>query len=76
MSLPGLLPVMMLKRRASAPKRSIISMGSTPLPADLDIFLPCGSRMRPWMSTVWKGIWCICSQAEKIMRATQKKMMS
>ena len=52
------------------------SMGSTPLPADLDIFLPCGSRISPWMSTVWNGIFFICSQPEKIMRATQKKMMS
>ena len=68
--------MMMLKRSASAPKRSIISMGSTPLPADLLIFLPCGSRMRPCISTVWKGGLCVCSQAEKIMRATQKKMMS
>ena len=37
---------------------------------------PAASRIRPWMSTVWNGIFFICSQPEKIMRATQKKMMS
>ena len=47
-----------------------------PLPRDLDIFRPLSSRTRPWMNTVWKGGFLVCSQAEKIIRATQKKMMS
>ena len=34
----------MVKRTASAPKRSIISRGSGELPSDLDIFLPWASR--------------------------------
>ena len=55
---------------------SAISRGSMPLPRDLDIFRPLSSRIRPWMNTVWKGGLPVCSQAEKIIRATQKKMMS
>ena len=47
-----------------------------PLPRDLDIFRPWSSRTRPWMNTVWKGAFFVCSQPEKIIRATQKKMMS
>ena len=47
-----------------------------PLPRDLDIFRPWSSRTRPWMNTVWKGVFFVCSQPEKIIRATQKKMMS
>ncbi len=75
-SLPGALPVIRLKRRASAPYFSVISSGSMPLPKDLDILRPLSSRTRPWMSTVWKGGCLVCSQPEKIIRATQKKMMS
>ena len=67
---------MRLKRRASAPYLSAISRGSMPLPRDLDIFRPLSSRTRPWMSTFSKGYFPICSQPEKIIRATQKKMMS
>ena len=76
MSLPGALPVMRLKRRASAPYFSAISSGSMPLPRDLDILRPLSSRTRPWMSTVWKGGLPVWAQPEKIIRATQKKMMS
>ena len=47
-----------------------------PLPRLLDILRPLSSRTRPWMNTVWKGGFPVCSQAEKIIRATQKKMMS
>ena len=47
MSFPGLLPVTSVKRSASAPYSAIISSGSTPLPSDFDIFLPCASRIRP-----------------------------
>ena len=35
----------MVKRTASAPKRSIIASGSGELPSDLDIFRPWLSRM-------------------------------
>ena len=50
--------------------------GSTPLPRDLDIFRPCSSRTRPWISTVLKGVSPIFSMPEKIILATQKKMIS
>ena len=46
------------------------------MPRDLDIFRPLSSRTRPWMRTFSKGNFFICSQPEKIIRATQKKMMS
>ena len=75
-SLPGLLPVIRLKRKASAPYFSAISRGSIPLPRDLDILRPLSSRTRPWMNTVLKGSFFICSMPEKIILATQKKMMS
>ncbi len=75
-SLPGLVPVIMVRRRASAPYLSMTCTGSTPLPRDLDILRPWESRTRPWNSTVSKGISPICSMPENIMRATQKKMMS
>ena len=76
MSFPGELPVTRLKRRASAPYCSAITRGSMPLPRDLLILRPFSSRMMPWMKTVWKGGFLVCSQPEKIIRATQKKMMS
>ena len=47
-----------------------------PLPRLLDIFRPLSSRTRPWIRTFSKGYLPICSQPEKIIRATQKKMMS
>ena len=75
-SFPGLFPVASVKRSASAPYLSMISKGSMPLPSDLDILRPCASRTRPWKSTVWKGALPVCSSPEKIIRATQKKMMS
>ena len=65
-----------LKRSASAPNWSIISMGSIPLPSDLDIFRPWLSRTRPWIKTVRNGSSSICSIPEKIILATQKKIMS
>ena len=76
MSLPGAFPVARVKRSASAPYLSMTSSGSMPLPRDLLILRPCASRTRPWMSTVSKGTSPICSSPEKIIRATQKKMMS
>ena len=64
------------KRSASQPYLSIISSGLIPLPRDLLILRPWASRTRPWSSTVSKGSLPICSKAEKIIRASQKKMMS
>ena len=76
MSLPGALPVISVSRSASAPYFPITSSGSMPLPSDLLILRPCSSRTRPWKSTVLNGRSPICSYPEKIMRMTQKKMMS
>ena len=75
-SLPGLLPVDRAKRSASAPYWAMTSSGSIPLPRDLDILRPCASRTKPWKSTVLNGAFPVYSSAEKIIRATQKKMMS
>ena len=65
-----------VKRKASAPYWLMTSTGSMPLPRDLLIFRPWESRSRPWNSTVSKGALPVCFRPEKIMRATQKKMMS
>ncbi len=59
-SLPGLAPRARVNRVASAPNRPIQSSGSTVLPSDLDIFLPCWSRTRPCRAmsrngTAWAG---------------------
>src|SRR5690606_38661469 len=54
-SAPGLAPRAMVHRVASAPYRSIQSIGSTTLPKDLDIFLPCLSRTIPCSATTWNG---------------------
>ena len=43
------------------------------MPRLLDIFLPLSSRTRPWMNTVWKGGFLVCSQAEKIIRAYREQ---
>ena len=76
MSFPGELPVTSKNLSASAPYFSITSSGSTPLPSDLDIFLPCSSRTMPWINTVSNGTFPVYSRAEKIILETQKKMMS
>ena len=47
-----------------------------PLPRDLLIFRPWLSRTRPWMNTSEKGLSPMYSNPEKIMRETQKVMMS
>src|SRR5699024_11377824 len=52
------------------------SIGSTPLPSDLDILRFCSSRTKPCKSTSENGFSPVCSRDEKIMRATQKKIMS
>ena len=48
-SKPGALLVAKKYLIASAPYCAITSIGSTPLPKDLDIFLPCSSRIKPWI---------------------------
>src|SRR5699024_3449108 len=46
-SCPGVDPVNKKYLNESAPYLSITSIGSTPLPRDLDIFRPSASRIRP-----------------------------
>ena len=70
------MAVHLLAKVESAPYFSASSWGSFPLPSDLDILRPLSSRTRPWMHTVLTGYFFICSIPVKIMRATQKKMMS
>src|SRR3954451_6849100 len=52
---PGFAPRASVKRVASAPYRSIQSSGSTTLPNDFDIFLPCPSRTMPCRLTTSNG---------------------
>ncbi len=81
-SLPGLAPRARVNRVASAPNRPIQSSGSTVLPSDLDIFLPCESRTRPCRATCRNGTACpgsrcrIAYRPNIIIRATQKNRMS
>src|SRR5690606_36160069 len=76
MSLPMATPLTREILSASAPYLSMTSKGSMPLPKLLDIFLPKASLTSPWMSTYRKGGCFMNSMDEKIIRATQKKMMS
>ena len=66
-----------MKRVASAPYRLIQSSGSTALPYDFDIFLPCPSRTMPCNATTSNG-WTpsMAYRPNIIIRATQKKRMS
>ena len=76
-SVPGLAPRARVKRSASDPYASIQSSGSTALPNDFDIFLPCLSRTMPCSATTSNG--CTPSIAYSpniIIRATQKNRMS
>ena len=75
-SFPGELPVVSANLSASVPYCSMTSSGSIPLPRDLLIFLPWASLTMPWMNTYLKGSLPVCSRAENIILATQKKMMS
>ena len=43
------------RRRESAPYSRTMSSGLTTLPRDLDIFWPSSPRMRPWLTSFWKG---------------------
>ena len=73
---PLATPLSSEKRSVSAPYASINSNGSTPLPRDLDILRPSLSRTMPCIKTSLKGGASMCSKEEKIIRATQKKIMS
>ena len=46
----------------SAPYESITSIGSTPLPKDLDIFLPSLSRISPCIKQSLKGLLSVNSR--------------
>jgi hypothetical protein len=48
----GALEVKKYQRKASAPKRSMTSQGTTMLPRDLDIFWPSASRISPRQTTL------------------------
>ena len=76
MSLPGVIPVVSMNLRASAPYWSMISSGSMPLPKDLDILRPCASLTKPCTYTWWNGHSSIASKPENTILTTQKKMMS
>ena len=75
-SIPGAEFVVKKNLNVSAPYWSITSIGSTPLPNDLDIFLPCSSRIKPWIKTCSNGLWPVNSNDWKIIRLTQKKIIS
>ena len=63
-------------RVASAPYGSSASSGSMPVPSVRDMRRPSGLRSVEWMSTSANGSSPISSRPEKIIRATQRKMMS
>ncbi len=69
-------PVVRLSSSGSSAMPSIRSTGSSTLPSDLLIFLPCASRTRPWMYTCLNGTRPVKCVVIMIIRATQKKMMS
>src|SRR5699024_2241945 len=75
-SCPGVEPVARKYLSASAPYLSMTSIGSTPLPNDFDILRFCSSRTSPCSKTSSKGFSPVCSSEEKIILATQKKMIS
>ena len=75
-SLPGVIPVMSINLRASAPTLSITSSGSIPLPRDLLIFLPCSSRTSPCRNTYSNGGSPIASHPENTILITQKNRIS
>jgi hypothetical protein len=77
MSAPGLAPRAIVKRRASAPKRSMRSRGSIVLPLDFDIFLPYWSRISPCRNTCSNGGFPSMAYSPNIIiRTTQKNRMS
>ena len=76
MSWPGVDPVIKNQRKASTPYFSITSIGSIPFPSDLDILRPCSSRISPCKRTCLNGALPVNSSDWKIIRETQKKIMS
>ena len=60
------------KRSASAPYRSIISIGSITLPSDFDILRPCPSRTSPWITALRNGTSPMSEMPDIIIRATQR----
>ncbi len=74
--MPMAVPAVKEIRMASAPYLSMTSRGSMPFPELLDIFRPRASLTMPWITTVWKGSRPVNSREEKIILATQKKIMS
>ena len=50
-----------LASQDAAPYFEMTSNGSIPLPSDFDIFLPRLSLISPWIITVWKGHFPVCS---------------
>ena len=63
-------------RSASAPYRSIISIGSITFPSDFDIFRPCPSRTRPWITALRNGTSPASDIPDMIIRATQRYRIS
>jgi hypothetical protein len=60
----------------SVPHFSITSIGSIPLPRDLDIFLPFSSLTSPWMMAFLNGILPSSCTDWNIILETQNRMMS
>jgi hypothetical protein len=75
----GSWPVVILRspyRVASAPYGSSASSGSMPVPSVRDMRFPSGFCRYEWMTASRNGSSPISSRPEKIIRATQRKMMS
>lgn len=64
------------QRTASAPKRSRISVGTTTLPLDFDIFLRSGSRIQPESIACDHGTWWFSKCARTTRPKSQVRMMS
>ncbi len=60
------------KRRASAPCSSISSIGSMPVPSDLDMRRPSGAWITEWIGTSVNGTVPVNSIPNMIIRATQR----
>ena len=64
------------QRTASAPYFSRISVGTTTLPLDFDIFLRSGSTMKPEIIAVRQGAECCSKWARTTRLKSQVRMMS
>ena len=76
MSFPGEFPVIRVNLKASAPYFSTTSIGSTPFPRDLLIFLPWLSLIRPVNNTWEKGTFPVVYKDANTILITQKKIIS